>query len=332
MVILFFLLASGESVTRGRLEAERSVFAGELMAGVDVHAALERLFARGVVQQGVPTQDGEEVKSPEDGTLGLSREGWKQAREAMLAFGFTDGSRLEAASASEQRLRERMEEAGYITITDEAQRAFVADAVRTAAGPVLDIGCGDGRITAHLREESGQEFLGLDSSSERIDRARALFPDIQFHTADMESITSFAPSFGSAVLIDSLYFTGNQTDVLSQLLARLDPEGVIVLLYGAYAGPGMDESTLLLESLPFSSLLNRPDVAWETTDFSAGEHAIWKLRLEAARNLRADYYAARESYLYWSNRTECAALERITREGRNARRSFVIRSVHQHGA
>jgi SAM-dependent methyltransferase len=218
-----------------------------------------------------------------------------------------------------------MEAAGYITITDAAQRAFIADILEVAAGPVLDVGCGDGRISARLQDASGLQVIGIDSSPERINRARRCFPGIPFHVLNMERIDRFEHAFASAVLIDSLYFAGDQTEVLSTLLERIDTNGVIVLLYSAYQGPGMDESALDVESLPFSAILERADVAWESHEFTANEHTIWNARLALVQKARDNYYDERRSYLYWSQLTECRALERMTGSGRSVRRAFVIR-------
>ena len=55
------------------------------------------------------------------------------------------------------------------------------------AGPVLDLGCGPGHLTAHLRS-LGVEATGLDLVPEFIAHARATHPDVPFGRASMRQL------------------------------------------------------------------------------------------------------------------------------------------------
>ncbi len=48
-----------------------------------------------------------------------------------------------------------------------------------AGGPVMDLGCGPGQVTAFLAD-TGAEVYGLDGSAEMVGQARANFPDLDF--------------------------------------------------------------------------------------------------------------------------------------------------------
>ncbi|MBC6450607.1 class I SAM-dependent DNA methyltransferase [Actinokineospora xionganensis] len=60
---------------------------------------------------------------------------------------------------------------------DRAMLSAFAEQVGT--GPVADLGCGPGRITAHLRS-LGVDAFGVDLSPGMISVARASYPDIRF--------------------------------------------------------------------------------------------------------------------------------------------------------
>ncbi|GHF59962.1 SAM-dependent methyltransferase [Amycolatopsis bartoniae] len=69
-----------------------------------------------------------------------------------------------------------------------AAMAAFADLVRTAgAGPVADIGCGPGHVTAHLRE-LGLDAFGLDLSPAMIDLARRDHPGSRFLVGSMTAL------------------------------------------------------------------------------------------------------------------------------------------------
>lgn len=71
---------------------------------------------------------------------------------------------------------------------ERAALALFADLVRTAGGgPVADVGCGPGRITAHLRE-LGADAAGIDLSPAMIEVARRDHPGLRFEVGSMTDL------------------------------------------------------------------------------------------------------------------------------------------------
>lgn len=67
---------------------------------------------------------------------------------------------------------------------------------------ILDVGCGTGHLTK-LIAEAGAEVVGMDSSREMIEAARAACPDIEFILADAADFSfrkSFDAVFSNAAL------------------------------------------------------------------------------------------------------------------------------------
>ncbi|MDF2259358.1 class I SAM-dependent methyltransferase [Streptantibioticus ferralitis] len=68
---------------------------------------------------------------------------------------------------------------------ERAMLAGFADLVRAAgAGPVADIGCGTGRVTAHL-SGLGVSVFGVDLSPGMLEVAREAHPDLRFEVGSM---------------------------------------------------------------------------------------------------------------------------------------------------
>lgn len=83
--------------------------------------------------------------------------------------------------------------------SDRAMLAAFVDYVHAAgAGPVGDIGCGPGRVTAHLRD-LGSTAFGVDLSSGMIEVARRTYPDLRFDLGSMTDLDLADGSLGGVV-------------------------------------------------------------------------------------------------------------------------------------
>jgi len=68
---------------------------------------------------------------------------------------------------------------------ERALLAGFAELVRDLdAGPIADVGCGTGRVTAHLRD-LGAAVFGIDLSPQMVETARKAHPDLRFEVGSM---------------------------------------------------------------------------------------------------------------------------------------------------
>ncbi|MGY1433970.1 class I SAM-dependent methyltransferase [Streptomyces reniochalinae] len=71
---------------------------------------------------------------------------------------------------------------------DRAVLAAFADTVRAAGpGPVAELGCGPGSVTAHLRD-LGLDVFGVDLSPALLGLAREAYPDLRFELGSMDNL------------------------------------------------------------------------------------------------------------------------------------------------
>ncbi|MFF0772746.1 class I SAM-dependent methyltransferase [Nonomuraea wenchangensis] len=71
---------------------------------------------------------------------------------------------------------------------DRASLEVFAEVVRTSAGgPVAELGCGPGYVTAYLRK-LGLDAFGLDLSPVMIDLAREAYPELRFEVGSMDAL------------------------------------------------------------------------------------------------------------------------------------------------
>ncbi|WP_129840236.1 class I SAM-dependent methyltransferase [Streptomyces sp. RFCAC02] len=90
-----------------------------------------------------------------------------------------------------------------------------ADAVG-GSGPVLDVGCGPGTVTAYLAER-GLDVSGVDLSPRMIEHARRLYPQCRFDVASATELDLADASLGGVLGWWSLF--NLPRDVLPQVLA-----------------------------------------------------------------------------------------------------------------
>ncbi len=122
-----------------------------------------------------------------------------------------------------------------------AALALFADLVRAAGGgPVADVGCGPGHVTAHLRE-LGVDAFGIDLSPVMIDVARRDHPGLGFEVGSMTDLDLADASVAGVLAFWSLIHVPDDAvpTVFGHFRRALRPGGPLLL--GFHVG---DESRL----------------------------------------------------------------------------------------
>jgi len=119
--------------------------------------------------------------------------------------------------------------------------ALFADLIRSAGGgPVADVGCGPGHVTAHLHE-LGIDAFGIDLSPAMIDVARGDHPDLRFEVGSMTDLDLADASVAGLIAFWSLIHVPDDAvpTVFGHFRRALRPGGPLLL--GFHVG---DESRL----------------------------------------------------------------------------------------
>lgn len=97
---------------------------------------------------------------------------------------------------------------------------------------VLDIGCGDGKVTAELaRQLPNGSIVGLDASSQMVEFAAKTFPHIQFVVGDASRLP-FTGEFDLIYSNATLHWIYNHVPVLAGIHRSLKPGARIVAQMG----------------------------------------------------------------------------------------------------
>ncbi|MET9496482.1 class I SAM-dependent methyltransferase [Streptomyces sp. NPDC006552] len=148
-------------------------------------------------------------------------------------------------------------------------------------GPVLDVGCGPGTVTAYLAER-GLDVSGVDLSPRMIENARRRYPYCRFSVASATELDLAAESLGGVLGWWSLF--NLPRDVLPQVLTvfarALKPGGSFIT--GTHAG---DEDLVRTEAYGGVSV-RWTTHQWQPAEFvelieRAGLRPVAELRLPA---------------------------------------------------
>jgi SAM-dependent methyltransferase len=116
---------------------------------------------------------------------------------------------------------------------DRAVLAGFAELVGDA-GPVADVGCGPGRVTAHLRD-LGLRAFGVDLSPQMIAVARQRHPDLRFDVGSMLALDVPNAALGGIVAWYSIIHVPDELlpDAFAEFHRVLAPGGHLLLAFQA---------------------------------------------------------------------------------------------------
>jgi SAM-dependent methyltransferase len=155
----------------------------------------------------------------------VNRDGWlAETRTSydMVAASYAD--QMDGVLAGEPYLR--------------AALALLAEMVHAAGGgPVADVGCGPGHVTAHLRE-LGVDAFGIDLSPAMVDVAQRAYPGLRFEVGSMTDLSLLDASVAGLLAFWSLiHVPDDEVPAVFGHFRRVLRSGAPLLL-GFHAGDG----------------------------------------------------------------------------------------------
>lgn len=155
----------------------------------------------------------------------------------------------EPADVTETRAAYDQVAADYAAILDDhlagqaIERAVLNLFAETVSGPVADVGCGPGRVTAYL-DSVGVKAFGLDLSPGMIEVARKRYPGLEFSVASMTALPLDDGALGGLMAWYSIIHTPpeRQPEIFAEFARVVEPGGMLLVAFQA-----ADDAHLRLE-------------------------------------------------------------------------------------
>lgn len=156
------------------------------------------------------------------------------------------------ATTYAERVRDLLSRTPY----ERAALALFADQVRAVGGPVADVGCGTGRITAHLHG-LGLDAFGVDLSPGMVAVARRENPGLRFDVGSMTELDLPDASLAGMVAWYSLIHIPDAElgAVLSRFRRAVRPGGPLLVSF--HVGDGSELKTQGYDGLPMKVYVHR---------------------------------------------------------------------------
>ncbi|GAA3585155.1 class I SAM-dependent methyltransferase [Nonomuraea rosea] len=122
---------------------------------------------------------------------------------------------------------------------NRAMIPLFAELVRASGdGPVADVGCGPGHVTAHLRD-LGVDAFGVDLSPEMVAIARDAYPDLRFEVGLMAALDVADASLAGVLSNYSIIHTPPERlpEILAEFYRVLAPGGHLLVAFQGYDDP-----------------------------------------------------------------------------------------------
>ena len=198
---------------------------------------------------------------------------------------------------------------------------------------VLDMGCGNGCIAEYLSDATGAHVTGIDFIPDAIrqarERTRAKADRLDFRVGDMARLDFPPASFDIIVSIDTLYFTPVD-ETVPQMKTLLKPGGQMAIFYSHGREPWVPRETFptastLPDATPLAHALQASSLLYETLDYTADDyrHALRKRAI--AEELRAEFEAESNLFLYENHHGEAVGVAEAIAEGNHRRYLYHVR-------
>lgn len=189
--------------------------------------------------------------------------------------------------------------------------------------PILDIGCGNGKMLGYLQRKTGAFIYGFDYSQKATETARQLFPvHSEFKTGVIGQVDYPEESFDVIVSMDSMYFANPMGRFVGQLWSWLRPGGVF---FCAYQEGDVMPKTDRVDTTELAKAFRDNGIAFQATDITKESYELLKRKREAAMLFREEFLQAGEQdwYEMLLMQTECACEPFDTFQKKMSRYLFV---------
>jgi cyclopropane fatty-acyl-phospholipid synthase-like methyltransferase len=199
---------------------------------------------------------------------------------------------------------------------------------------VLDLGCGNGRISEYISDRTGAYVTGLDYIPEAVDRARkrtaAKSERLAFIEGDINRLELSARAFDVVLSIDSIYFSTDYASTIRNLKAALRSRGQMGIFYSYGREPWVPVADFPKEKLPpdetpLAEALGENGLTWKTWDLTKQDYELAKKRKAVLEELKPQFEAEGIMFIYENRHGDAEGIRQAIEDGLQARYFYYIK-------
>lgn len=182
---------------------------------------------------------------------------------------------------------------------------------------VLDMGCGNGRITEYISKTTGCSICGIDFADKMIEQActrvanadananananaeaNGLSDKISFECRDFDNLAEMDKKFTAILAIDGIDLDRAVGQRLESMLGLLKENGQILIMASADRLPIEPEQIIEIENQTLVKLLKQKGIIFNFWDFTEDQRVLWKNSLKILESLKDDFIREGSQSLY----------------------------------
>lgn len=225
---------------------------------------------------------------------------------------------------------------GQHGFADIAQLDALLAAANVCKGErILDIGCGSGQIAEYLAERSGAHITGMDyvpfAIQQACERTRSKADQLAFFVGDINALHLPPAAYDVIVSVDSMYFSENYTATIGTFKQALRPGGRLAILYSFGREPWVPVEEFPAEQLradktPLAVSLSANHMSFVAQDLTADEYRLALLRRSVLADLRAQFEAEGNLFIYENRLGDANGIAAAIEEGLHRRYLYIARA------
>jgi len=219
--------------------------------------------------------------------------------------------------------------------TDLDQLELLLRMIPMAPGQrVLDLGCGNGRISEYLSDRTGALFTGLDYIPEAIDQARmrtmGKSDRLSFLVSDINHLELPNRTFDVLLLIDTIYFSEDYGSTIRNLKAALKPGGRMGIFYSYGREPWVPitefkKDTLAAGKTPLAEALQANHLTFQTWDLTSQDYALAQRRKTVLEELKPQFENEGTMFIYENRHGDAEGVSQAVEDGLHARYFYDVK-------
>ncbi len=211
---------------------------------------------------------------------------------------------------------------------DMAQLHMLLDSLNP--GPhsrLLELGCGNGLVAEYISDTTGAHVTGVDTScvgiAQAMERTRAKHARLVFICGDMLTVPLGAAAYDAVIAIDTMYFVRDLDAMVPRMCQVLKPGGRMAIFYSSGIGPQPPTDVPIPPDTKMSLALDKLGVRYAACDLTAQEKAHWILKHKVLQEMKPEFDAEGETYLYYWRSIEAQQVQHFLDSDRMSRYLYV---------